>query len=99
MTPHMPKTESPSEKRERLRKQLNDTHTWPCAFTFKFIVPSDGTGDGQLRAIFSEAQEIRNRPSRNGRFTAYTIVANVKSAESVFEHYEAAAEIPGIISL
>lgn len=95
----MSQNETEAEKRERLRKQLNDTHTWPCSFTFKFIVPAEGEGEERLKAIFSPKARFSNRPSRNGRFVAYTIADQVGSAEEVFARYESAATIPGIISL
>lgn len=95
----MSQNETEAEKRDRLRKQLNETHTWPCTFTFKFIVPSDGDGEERLKAIFSPSARFSNRPSRNGRFVAFTIADQVGSAEDVFERYESAAAIPGIISL
>ncbi|MAI23360.1 MAG: DUF493 domain-containing protein [Flavobacteriales bacterium] len=95
----MSQHETEAAKRERLREQLNDTHTWPCDFTFKFIVSSDGAGEADLRAIFSDAATFSFRASRNGRYTAFTISDSVMSAEEVFNRYESAAKIPGIISL
>ena len=95
----MSQHETEAAKRERLRKQLDDTHEWPCVFTFKFIVSSDEGGEQALKPIFSEAAKFSSRASRNGRYTAFTIADQVTSAESVFERYEAAAQIPGIISL
>ena len=50
----MSKDESAAEKRERLRKQLDDTHSWPSAFTFKFIVPNEGKGEGDAERDFFE---------------------------------------------
>ena len=95
----MSQHETDAAKRKRLRKQLDDTHKWPCEFTFKFIVSSDEGGEEALKAIFSETAKFNSRASRNGRYTAFTIADQVTSAESVFERYEAAARIPGIISL
>ena len=95
----MTESESPAAKRERLRKQLDDTHTWPCSFRFKFIVPNEGDGESQLRSIFSEDASFQPRPSRNGKYVAWTIEDRVASAEDVFRCYEAAAAIPGVISL
>lgn len=95
----MSQNETEGEKRERLRKQLNDTHTWPCEFTFKFIVPAGGEGEERLKVIFSQSARFSHRPSRNGRFVAFTIADQVVSAEDVFERYESAASIPGVISL
>jgi uncharacterized protein len=95
----MSNSESAAEKRERLRKQLDDTHRWPSAFSFKFIVPNEGEGEARLKEVFSKDASFRARPSRNGRYIAFTIEERVHSAEEVFERYEAAADIPGVISL
>ena len=48
----MSQHETEAAKRERLRKQLDDTHAWPCEFTFKFIVSSHEGGEAALKAIF-----------------------------------------------
>lgn len=95
----MSQNETEAQKRERLRRQLDETHTWPCDFTFKFIVPAEGSGEEQLKATFSEEARFSTRASRNGRYAAFTIVDRVHSAEDVFVRYEAASRIPGIISL
>lgn len=95
----MSQYETEAAKRERLRKQLDDTHAWPCDFTFKFIVSSIEDGESKLKDIFSNSAKFSTRASRNGRYTAYTIADRVNSAEEVFTRYEAAAQIPGIISL
>ena len=95
----MSQNETEAAKRERLRKQLDDTHTWPCEFSFKFIVSSDEEGEAALKGIFSDAATFRSRASRNGRYMAFTIADQVNSAEEIFTRYEAAAKIPGIISL
>ena len=95
----MSQNETEEQKRERLRKQLNETHKWPCDFTFKFIVPAEGDGEEQLKATFSGDARFSSRASRNGRYVAFTIVDRVHSAEDVFTRYEGAAVIPGVISL
>ena len=95
----MSQKETEEAKRERLRKQLDDTHSWPCDFTFKFIVSTDTEGEAALKDIFASSASFSSRASRNGRYTAFTIVDRVHSAEEVFTRYESAAHIPGIISL
>ena len=91
--------ENEEQKRDRLRAQLDDTHSWPCSFSFKFILPSRPESVTQLKACFSDSAEFSERPSRNGNYIAFTVVEIVGSAENVFERYEAAAKIKGILSL
>ena len=87
------------QDRERMRKQLNETHTWPCEFMFKFIVPKGNENEASLRAIFGLKSKFKLRDSKTGKYRSFTIVAKVSDADEVFSRYEAAAKIPGIISL
>ena len=57
----MSQNETEAAKRERLRKQLDDTHTWPCEFSFKFIVASDEEGETALKSILSDAATFSSR--------------------------------------
>lgn len=91
--------ESKEEQRARLKKQLDDTHQWPCAFTFKFILPTESDSESRLKGVFGSSAQFRHRPSRNGRYLAFTIIESVSCAEDVFQRYEDASSIPGIISL
>jgi len=84
---------------ERMRKQLDATHTWPCDFMFKFIVPKGNENEAALRAIFGLKAKLQMKESSTGKYKAFTILDRVKSADEVFLRYEAAAQIPGIISL
>ena len=84
---------------ERMRKQLNATHTWPCEFMFKFIVPKGNENEAALRAIFGLKAKLSMKKSSTGKYKSFTIRDRVKSADEVFSKYEAASQIPGIISL
>ena len=82
-----------------MRKQLDETHTWPCEFMFKFIVPKANENEAALRAIFGLKAKFKFKDSKTGKYRSFTIVDHVDSADAVFSRYEAAAKIPGIISL
>ena len=82
-----------------MRKQLDASHTWPCEFMFKFIVPKGNENEAALRAIFGLKAKLQMKESSTGKYKAFTIRDRVKSADDVFARYEAAAQIPGIISL
>ncbi|MBM72169.1 MAG: DUF493 domain-containing protein [Crocinitomicaceae bacterium] len=90
---------SKESDRERMRKQLDETHTWPCDFMFKFIVPKCNENEAALRAIFGLKAKLNFKDSKTGKYRSFTIVDKVDSADAVFARYEAAAMIPGIISL
>ena len=51
-------------KKEQLRAQLNDTHTWPCVFKFKFIMPSKPENEATLRAIFGQQANSKSEIRR-----------------------------------
>ena len=88
-----------SSDKERMRKQLDATHTWPCEFMFKFIVPKGNENEAALRAIFGLKAKLQMKESSTGKYKSFTILDRVKSADEVFSRYGAASQIPGIISL
>jgi len=85
--------------RERMRKQLDETHKWPCDYMFKFIVPKGNENEAALRAIFGLKAKLNMKESSTGKYKSFTILDRVQNADEVFSRYEAAAQIPGIISL
>ena len=66
---------------------------------FKFIVPKGNENEAALRAIFGLKAKLKFKDSKTGKYRSFTIVDHVDSADAVFARYEAAAKIPGIISL
>jgi hypothetical protein len=92
------KSDSESE-RARMRAQLNETHQWPCDFMFKFIVPKGNENEAALRAIFGFKSKMKMRESSTGKYKSFTILDKVRSADEVFNRYEAASKIPGVIAL
>lgn len=95
----MSKEETPEERRERLRKQLDAFHDWPSAFTFKFVLPNDPARIAELKKLFGVGAEYSERQSRNGNYISFTIQETLPSAEHVFVRYESASRIEGIMSL
>jgi uncharacterized protein len=74
-------------------------HVWPAVFMFKFVVPTLPANIVELKSIFGEVVEYSTRESRNGKYTSVTIKEMVLSADIIFERYEQASKIEGIISL
>jgi len=87
------------KKLEQLRTMLDETHTWPTMFMFKFILPSDEKKISALKLIFGESAEFTPRLSKKGNYTSITIKDIMLSADAIFERYTEAAKIEGIISL
>ena len=84
---------------ERLRARLNEIHIWPSVFMFKFIIPTDEARLTQLKLIFGESAEIRERLSSKGNYTSVTVREMMLSADDIFDRYRRAKDIKDIISL
>jgi putative lipoic acid-binding regulatory protein len=80
----------------RFKETLDEHHSFPCAYVFKFIVPL---------AKFAEVVELlkgfkfTTRESRTGKYISFTAELHMESSESVISIYRAAASIEGLIAL
>lgn len=75
---------------------LDENYEWPCQYLFKFIVPK-----GQIVAIkdlFSDC-EIKERPSKTGKYISVTFFKTMSSSNEVLECYEKTSDIQGVIAL
>ncbi|MFP4202859.1 MAG: DUF493 family protein [Opitutales bacterium] len=81
---------------ESFRSSLDANYDWPSLYTFKFIVPDEEKTT--LLELFADAP-VRQRPSANGRFIAYTIELYMHSSDEVISIYQRAAQVPNVISL
>lgn len=91
--------ENSDERRDRLRSMLDEIHNWPSLYRFKFVLPNDPEKISKLKSIFGDKAQFAERKSGKGNYVSYTVSMVMLSADHIFEHYEAAAEIEGIISL
>ncbi len=95
---HMSSPETPEERRNRLRDQLNAFYEWPTAFTFKFVMPNEVGRIDQLKELFGVTATFSTNLSRNGNYIAFTVTEVLPGPDYVFARYEAAAQIDGILS-
>jgi hypothetical protein len=58
-----------------------------------------GVPSYDFKGCFGEQARFSERPSKKGNYVAFTIEEVVSSAEVVFERYEQAGKISGIMSL
>jgi putative lipoic acid-binding regulatory protein len=77
-------------------EKLEDQHTWPSEYMFKFIVPS--YSEEQVRGIF-QGHHLQARESSKGNYTSITVKMMINSTSEVIEIYEEAYKIKGVISL
>lgn len=82
---------------DKFRDLLNQEHSWPTTYIFKFIVKGDQ--EREVTDLFDEDVVINKKPSSAGKYTSVTIQAKMATADEVIAIYNAAASIEGIISL
>lgn len=80
----------------RLRETLERLHTWPAAYTFKFIVPA-----GRLARVREAAPDLpfAERRSENGRYVSLTATVRAATPDEVVAVYRAVDGIEGLVSL
>ncbi|RFN58433.1 DUF493 family protein [Marixanthomonas ophiurae] len=84
----------------RLREQLEADTTWPAAYLYKFIVPSNLEKIAEIEAIFNETgAKINTRDSSKGKYTSISIKVTMDSPDAVIEKYLQVSEVEGVISL
>ncbi|MFN0030822.1 MAG: DUF493 family protein [Flavobacteriales bacterium] len=83
----------------RLRQRLNEEHRWPSIYMFKFILPTDKERIAQLKLIFGESAEFKEKQSAKGNYTSVTVREMMLDADSIFDRYTKASKIEGILSL
>ena len=81
---------------EKLKDLLNDTHDFPCHYTFKFIVPKEEIE--ALRKLVAPA-EFTEKPSKKGNYISLTVVKHCITCDEVLSVYHSVKVIEGIVSL
>lgn len=81
---------------ESFREKIEDQHTFPGTYIFKFIVPRE-----KREAIVSliPNAEIKFRDSSNKKYVSVTANAKVETSQGVLDVYIAANQIEGCIAL
>jgi hypothetical protein len=83
-------------KLTRLHALLDEKHSWPGEYVFKFIVPNQKREE--LEAHF-EGRSYQVRPSSNGKYMALTYRDSFSSSIEVIGIYGRVLSIEGLISL
>ena len=85
---------------ERLKTELENTHTWPAEYLFKFIVPTDVAKISAVEDAFDGmGAVITTRKSKNGNFTSVSVNVQMETPQQVVDKYIEVSVIEGIISL
>lgn len=77
-------------------EKLENNHTFPGKYVFKFIVKPEH--QSKVESLVADA-DIRRKPSSGNKYVSITIYAQMPSSEEVVRVYREAKKIEGIISL
>ncbi|MEO0405529.1 MAG: DUF493 family protein [Bacteroidota bacterium] len=91
--------EEDEERLRLLKAKLDEHHTWPSVYMYKFVVPTDEKKINQIHRIFGESAEFRERLSKKGNYTSITVREMMLSADDIFDRYREVSKIDGVISL
>lgn len=84
----------------KFKEKLEEIHSFPTNYIFKYIVPSEQSKIARLHSIFENSNSsISTRDSKNGKYTSITIKTPVNDADDVIIYYRQAASIDGIMML
>ena len=78
------------------REKLDQHHSWPSLYIFKFIVPKGK--EEEVRKLFPN-HTVTEKPSRQGNYTSLTAQIMAPSSDAVIEVYLKASTIEGIVAL
>ncbi len=82
-----------------LREKLNENHSFPLLYMFKFIIPSDNYKIARISSLFGEDTQLTLKESSKGKFTSVTARTVMISADEVIRKYQEASRIEGLIAL
>jgi len=83
----------------KLRKQLNNIHSWPSVYLFKFIIPDDPKKITQVQQLFGEDAYLDYTKSRKGNYISISGKEVMMSADEVINRYRKAQTIEQVIML
>lgn len=82
------------------KEKLEEIHTFPSDYIFKFIVASEQSNIAKVYSIFENAEaSFSVRDSKNGKYSSITVKAPVSDANDVVIYYRQVAALEGVIML
>jgi putative lipoic acid-binding regulatory protein len=81
---------------QNFREKLDQHHSWPSLYIFKFIVPK-GKED-EVKQLFPN-HIATEKPSSRGNYTSITVQMMAPSSDVVVDIYIKASTIEGIVAL
>lgn len=85
---------------QTFKEKLEEIHTFPTDYLFKFILPSEQSNIAKVHSIFEKANAaFSTRESRNGKYSSITVKVPVSDADDVILYYRQVAAIDGVMML
>lgn len=85
---------------QRLKIQLEEGHSWPAEYLFKFIVPTDTEKIQAVENTFNGMGAVMHtKKSKNENYTSISVNVQMENAQRVIDKYLEVSAIEGIISL
>lgn len=82
------------------KEKLEEIHTFPSDYIFKFIVASEQSNIAKVYTIFENADaSFSVRDSKNGKYSSITVKAPVSDANDVVIYYRQVAALEGVMML
>ena len=81
---------------DKFKELLDATHTWPCTYNMKVVVPA--TKLEELQSKF-KGFELKKRESKSGKYVSCTLSTVAMNADQVLGYYAIAGKIEGAILL
>jgi uncharacterized protein len=80
---------------DNFREKLDQHHSWPSLYVFKFIVPTGK--EGEVKLLFPR-NTVTEKLSEHGKYTSVTAQVMMQSSEAVINIYIQASKIEGIVA-
>jgi len=85
---------------ENFRALLQKNVSFPCHYTFKFIVKTDQEKFDQICAVFAGADaQISENNSSQGKYKSISVVVKVEHEEEVIDYYKEVSKIESVMML
>lgn len=82
------------------KKKLEETHTFPTDYIFKFILSAKQGEIAKLYSIFENSNaSFSTKDSKNGKYSSITVKVPVNDAEDIIIYYRQVSAIDGVMML
>ncbi len=78
------------------KNRLDEIHTWPGSYLFKFVVPEHKKGE--LLSLMPTGL-VQERSSTNQKYVSISLNAMMESSDQVVAIYKQVAKIEGVVTL